>query len=264
MNIEKINTIYFSPTHTSAKICCDVAKSLVVKDENIIDYEITHEAPKEIVSFSENDIAVVAVPTYGGRVAPIAIERLRKFKGSKTLAVAIVLYGNRDYEDALLELCDELSELGFIPIAGGAFIGEHSYSRKNMPTAEGRPDVKDMEIASEFGKKIASKINMATSFEQFQRVSVKGKVPYRQNSAPTPDAPFVDDSLCVQCMLCVDNCPVQAISLVDNVIFCSPDKCIKCCRCVKDCPQEALTFNTPYTEKLHVNFSKYRVPELFL
>ena len=38
-------------------------------------------------------------------------------------------------------------------MAAGAFIGEHSFSRKGMPIAEGRPDESDLKQATEFGKK---------------------------------------------------------------------------------------------------------------
>ena len=69
-----------------------------------------------------------------------AMERIRMFKGNATPVIPVVVYGNRDYEDALKELSDALSAQGFVPVSAGAFIGEHSYSRKDMPIAAGRPD----------------------------------------------------------------------------------------------------------------------------
>lgn len=62
-------------------------------------------------------LTIIGVPTYAGRVAPTALERLQKIKGDNTPAITIVLYGNRDYEDALLELRDTVKQLGFIPVA---------------------------------------------------------------------------------------------------------------------------------------------------
>lgn len=89
---------------------------------------------------------------YAGRVAPIALQRLRRLRGNNAPAILITVYGNRDYEDALVELRDETIQLGFTPLAAGAFIGEHSYSRPNMPIAEGRPDITDLQTAEQFGK----------------------------------------------------------------------------------------------------------------
>ena len=86
------------------------------------------------------------MPVYAGRVAPIALQRIRRLKGENAPVVLVSVYGNRDYEDALVELRDETTRLGFTPLAAGAFIGEHSYSRPGMPVAEGRPDANDLQI----------------------------------------------------------------------------------------------------------------------
>ena len=100
----------------------------------------------------------MAVPVYAGRVAPLALERLRRFRGNSSPAILLVVYGNRDYEDALVELRDVVMDLGFVPLAAGAFVGEHSYSRREMPIAEGRPDDADLAAACQFGEKALSKL----------------------------------------------------------------------------------------------------------
>lgn len=45
------------------------------------------------------------------------------------LAVPVVLFGNRNYDDALIELRNILAADGMHPIAAGALLGEHSFSR---------------------------------------------------------------------------------------------------------------------------------------
>lgn len=62
------------------------------------------------------------------------------------------------------ELCDLVSEQGFVPVAAGAFIGEHSFSRKGMPIAEGRPDESDLKQATEFGKKIIEELEKVSAW----------------------------------------------------------------------------------------------------
>lgn len=124
------------------------------------------------VIYSADSVVVVAVPVYGGRVAGTAVERLSRLKGNGSSAVAIVLYGNRAYEDALVELQDLLEEQGFRVEAAAAFIGEHSYSRPEMPIAEGRPDGSDMDKARDFGADVAGKL-LAGKFQAGKFLSGK-------------------------------------------------------------------------------------------
>ena len=264
MENKKITALYYSPTHTSAKICYGVASAINSREFAVNDCEITYDDDDSGLVFDSDDLVVVSVPVYSNRVAPVAVERLSKYRGNNTPAIALVVYGNRDYGDALIELCNILKESGFTPIAGAAFIGEHSYSRAEMPTAEGRPDVADIEVASLFGARCREKLDSYESLTEMPELNVSGNMPYFvvNNSAPT--APAVDDALCVQCGLCVANCPVEAISYRDDSIFCDADICTKCCRCVKECPEQAMIFVTPYTEILHTNCALRRDPETFI
>lgn len=100
----------------------------------------------------EGELCVIVTPVYGGRVPALALQRLQRLKGNGAPAILVVVYGNRDYEDALLELRDTAISLGFVPLTAGAFIGEHSYSTPELPIAAGRPDTDDLQQAREFGK----------------------------------------------------------------------------------------------------------------
>lgn len=260
MQYKSVHLIYFSPTHTSAKIAYAIAEGMKV--QTFSESDITHEKTEGILI--EDELTVVAVPVYGGRVAETALERLRMFRSNHAPVIPVVVYGNRDYEDALKELCDTLQELGFIPVAAGAFIGEHSFSRKNMPIAANRPDEEDVKKAAEFGKQALLKLNQIEALENMPPLQVKGNFPYRVKSPSTPMAPVTDSSLCTQCEYCIDVCPTGAISLADDGMYSDPSLCIKCCACVKECPEGARTFDTPYTAMLHKNFSARREPELFI
>ena len=91
MQLESTQPIYFSPTHTSAKIVSAIAGSIGIPVNNEIDLTYPHTDSKII---SPNTLALIGVPTYAGRVAPTALERLQKIKGDNTPAVIVVLYGN--------------------------------------------------------------------------------------------------------------------------------------------------------------------------
>lgn len=260
MHFSSVQPVYFSPTHTSGKIVHAIAEGIDIPVNKEIDLTYPIEEQNTI---TRDTLAIIGAPTYAGRVAPTALERLKYLHGDSTPAIVVVLYGNRDYEDALLELCDQAKAQGFIPVAGGTFIGEHSYSTAEMPTAAGRPDEADIEIAKNFGKTIARELEKPDHTEEFPTLHVKGNFPYKENKPKTPATPTTTEELCTQCQYCIEICPVEAIELKEEIVS-DPEICIKCCACVKECPNGARVFNTPFTEFLFKNFHDRKEPELFL
>ena len=252
------HVIFFSPTHTSEKIAKAISKGLAPEQNNLINLTLNREESPIQISDS---VAIIAIPVYAGRVAPEALKRVKRLRGSQTPAILVAVYGNRDYEDALVELWDTVTPLGFVPVAAGAFVGEHSYSRTGMPIAEGRPDATDLQKAEKFGEDCLKKMQEESSAEPF---FIKGNRPYRYVGPSTPAAPICNDQ-CSQCGSCIDSCPTGAISQNDSGdIVTDANLCIKCCACVKDCPQGARIFDTPYTAKLHAMCKERREPELFM
>lgn len=253
-----LSVIYCSPTHTSQKIARAIADGLNLNKR--LEIDLTYNIGTTPIAV-EDGIAIIAVPVYAGRVAPFALERVKRLAAQNIPTILVALYGNRDYEDALLELKDTVTPQGFKPCAAGAFIGEHSFSRPEMPTAEGRPDANDLEKAHQFGRDIRTLLEKTS--DDIPAVQVKGNHPYRFVATSQVVAPICNEN-CHGCGLCVDVCPTDAIHLsTDYVISTEAEKCVKCCACVKVCPNGARIFKTPYTEKLHVNFSARREPELF-
>ena len=134
-----------------------IAQGINIDNVEHINLTLQEGANINVSSFSD-ELVLLGAPVYGGRLPIEAIIRLKQLKASKTLAVPIVVYGNREFEDALLELKNLAIELGFYPIAGGAFIGEHSFATKDLPIANGRPDSLDVQQAMEFGARTALQI----------------------------------------------------------------------------------------------------------
>lgn len=211
------------------------------------------------------ELCVIAVPVYGGRVAATALQRLQRLKGNGSPAILVVVYGNRDYEDALLELRGTAVQLGFVPLSAGALIGEHSFSTPELPIAAGRPDADDLQQAREFGKSSLEKWEkLQAAGNPITELTVKGNFPYKQLTPGAPACPTCTDG-CFACGECIEVCPTHAIHFSEDQSSIETDihKCIKCCACVKCCPNEAREFSTPFAAILHEKFSARRQPELF-
>lgn len=260
-----ISMIYFSPTDGTRKIVRTaggtMAKELgaIVQETDLTKKENRDKA----YSLGKEDVLILGLPVYGGRVPALLDETLSRLKGENTYAVVIAVYGNRDYEDALLEMKELLSGNGFRVAAAAAFIGEHSYSQK---IAAGRPDQKDLKLVREFARKAIKKITEYQGGTPFSPLKVKGKVPYKPRAAASPDAPLTNDQ-CTECLACVFECPTGAISQSDPRLA-DRDLCIKCCACVKVCPEEAKYFDNEKIRTivtfLKSNCSDYKQPEYFL
>ncbi|MCH5304996.1 MAG: 4Fe-4S binding protein [Rikenella sp.] len=269
----KIDAIVFSPTRTGRRVVERVAAGFAAGSDRIEWTDLTPwSADTTTGERVVGGVAVVAVPVYGGRVAERAVERLARIRAAepgRTPAILVVVYGNRDYEDALLELGDWAVGQGFVPLAGGAFVGEHSYSRpkEGMPIAEGRPDEADCAAAERFGAEARAKYERlkAGAASPDGGLVLPGRRPYKVKGAATPATPTTDPERCTGCGVCVGNCPTGAIGLTpDGVAASGAERCIKCCACLKFCPAGARSFVTPYTERLFRNFTVRREPELFL
>lgn len=263
MNCSRIVTVYFSPTHTSRRIAREVARGTGLG--LLTEIDLTCDPGCDPIALPQDALILLAAPVYGGRVAPTALERLARLRGQGQAAVALVVYGNRDYEDALLELSDRAKDWGLIPVAAGAFIGEHSYSRPSLPVAEGRPDEDDLKRCRDFAAAVMEKLHRCGSLEQACDFPVKGSRPYKALKPSTPQAPITLPEKCLRCGSCLEHCPTLAIfRAADGSVDTDMGRCIKCCACVKGCPAQARVFDTPFSEFLHTHFSARREPEVFL
>jgi len=52
--------------------------------------------------------------------------------------------------------------------------------------------------------------------------------------------PWVNEDMCTGCGVCVEECPVDAMSVVDDTAHIDDEECIRCGRCHDVCPEEAV------------------------
>jgi len=266
MKINQVKLIYFSPTGTTQKVLESIAEGINVDDVEHIDLTLPEGAKQTIPSFSD-ELVIIGAPVYGGRLPVDVINRFKQLKANKTLAILIVVYGNREFEDALLELKNLAIELGFTPVAGGAFIGEHSYASKDVPIANGRPDSLDIQKAMEFGAKIKYKIAALQSPDAQTDLEIPGRFPYEAEGARSMAvSPVTKEETCTVCGTCASVCPTAAISINGSVAT-KIELCIRCCACIKSCPTEARIMEDSMWESiakwLNENCSTRKEPQIF-
>ncbi|MDR1786629.1 MAG: ferredoxin [Spirochaetaceae bacterium] len=272
MKITKVWAVYFSGTGTTKKLVEALADTAAVElgaPSAVHDFSLP-EARERFPVFQADHLVFFGTPVYAGRVPNLLLKPLAAVRGGNAAAVPVALFGNRAYDDALIELRDILAACGFRPFAAGAFVGEHSFS---TTLGRGRPDGADMALAQDFARKAARKIAAA---ESPGLITVKGTpAPYRGYYQPRDRQgnpidirkvkPETSDG-CTNCKVCAEICTMGSINR-DNVRD-IPGICIKCCACVKGCPRGAKFFSDKnflyHQHELEAQFSRRAEPEVFL
>lgn len=271
MIINSAALIYFSPTGTTKKIMDSIVKGMnleVVKTTNLTSPLIRKKPYNPI----EEDIVIIGVPVYEERIPKLLYPFLTNLKGNSKPVVIAAVYGNIGYGIALNELYRITKIAGFNVAAAGAFIGEHSFSTKNVPIAEGRPTHQDLSVSEEFGRNIMKLLRAKEdlNYEQFE--IPQGKLPVMAKILPKHSArlftrtPDVDMESCNGCCICVKLCPVSAID--EETLEVDENRCLRCFSCAKRCPQGSRRIT--YKKKLLVSaFLKFKSrirkePELFI
>ncbi len=258
MAIKTVREIYFSPAGTVKTVVKRLTASLPFEKRS---YDLLKDTMGEPEVFSEGDCLIAAVPVYSGRVPEICAERLKRFKGGGVPAIAVVVYGNRDYEDALAELKELLEKRGFKVAAAAAFIGRHSI----FPSVgAGRPDGNDMLKIDAFAEICLKAVTEYDTKKETPEIKVKGGFPYRIPGK----VPLTPKSRrgCTKCGACAAICPAKAIDPGDfrKTIR---ERCISCAACIRICPEKVRKFGGILYRIAALNFSrKYkarREPEIF-
>lgn len=246
-----LHTFFFSPSDTTRKYAKAMTDAFGGESQLI---DLTHGSCEIESELIDGDTVLLISPVYAGRIPALAADLFRQIDGHGMRAIVAVVYGNRDYDDALLELADIAVNDGFDVIAAGAFIAQHCIFPK---VANGRPDASDMAVAVDFMERAKESDNLDIS-------TIKGHRPYKKPGA-VPLQPQTDENECLSCGVCAQECPTGAIDPV--TLATDKNKCITCCRCIAVCGSHARKFKGVKYATVSKIFcaqnSKRREPELF-
>lgn len=251
-----VYSIYFSPTGGTKK----VADRLISAWGDHVEIDLSdYTQDFSRYHLTAGDLCLVSFPVFEGHIPPIVVERLGRMTVEDTPCILAAVYGNRAYNDALLEAEDRLIPMGFRPFGAVSAVAKHS----TLPFAADRPDEGDRAELEDFSVQLRNRWQQG-GFEV--AVTVPGQRPYFEVPV-TPVWPFYDAEKCVHCMTCAPLCPVQAIDHSDPGIV-DQDKCVRCARCLAVCPVGARYWDPDRTRLMTTKnahlFAGHKPNELFL
>lgn len=251
-----VYSVYFSPTGGTKKIMDILAGEWKHKVE--LDLSLP-DKNYGMYRFQRGDVCLIGVPSFGGRVPEVALKRLKQIKADHAAAILVVSYGNRAYEDTVLELRKTVESCGFCVVAAVTAVAEHSIMHKY---GAGRPDVRDEKRLRAYAARIKKKLLVPKAWKDF---FVPGRYPYKEFGGIPLKPETTKD--CRGCGICAAKCPVKAIpkkkpSQTDG------RKCITCMRCVSVCPHHSRRLKPAavfaVTLKMRKACSGRKEPELFM
>lgn len=129
-----VTAVYFSPTGNTKKSVEAMAAAL---DPGYKTVDLTLPSDTGVsCQFGPEDLVIIGMPVYAGRIPMVAVPRLSGLKGNGTPCILVATYGNRHYDDALVEMEDIAREHGFT-VKGCGCPGGTPYIRGDPDGASG-------------------------------------------------------------------------------------------------------------------------------
>lgn len=250
MNVKTVYAVYFSATGKTRRVVTTLANAVALSLDlplETIDFTLP-AAREEQYTFGEDDLVVFGAPTYAGKLPNKLLPYIQTgFAGNGALAVPVVTFGNRSFDNSLAELCASLESAGFHTLSAGAFACQHAFSDT---LAAGRPDREDMAELAKLGAAVVTKLGKLTEPPAPIAVDGDADAPYYRPLGLDGEPknflkakPVTDAEKCSGCGVCAALCPMGSIDPADPSSV--TGVCIKCHACVRACPVGAKSFDDP-------------------
>lgn len=258
MSRERLHLLSFSPCGGTAEVSRALARDV---DADLFLHDCTTPAARQSpLAFAPEDRVFLAFPVYGGRMPRNIDEVFRHMEGNGAACALVAVYGNREFEGALLDLYAAAVKKGFRPVAAVAAVAQHSLAPQ---VAAGRPDAGDRDELAVFGRRIMAAMRTDARLDHAPGAYPEWKLPKGASLFP-----ITDREKCVACGQCVSVCPAAAIP-ADDPAATHEERCIVCAACAKYCPTGARQMGTQESREklahhLVTAMSRRKEPELWL
>ncbi len=273
ITVKKIIGVFFSATGNTGQIVTETGRYLadslgVPFESDDFTKPADHTAMR---NFSEGDLVIFGTPTYAGRIPNKILPFVQTlFQGNGAFALPMVTFGNRSFDNSLVELAEELKKNNFHILAAGACACKHAFAQ----IGNGRPNSDDEKHREAFCAAVADKV--FTASQPLPEIAIKGNsdltgyyVPLGLDGQPAKflkAKPVTDPAKCDSCGTCADLCPMGSIEKEEPANV--PGICIKCHACVTHCHAGAKSFTDPaflsHKAMLEEKYQRPAVSEFFL
>ena len=168
--------------------------------------------------------------------------------GNTSLAMAHDIAIKPELLDELQEIADDITSNHIMLATSDIF--EKIYSLELSVCEEGMPFSKYEEWLSKYGFQSLPQLNENPKIHKlFQRdIHDESEKPLKTIDIQNTMKTYFDN--CIYCMKCINNCPENALSLVDDEFHLRSDLCsgMGCLRCMTNCSEKAFKYNKFYKE----------------
>ena len=264
---------YCSPAGTTAHVAAVIEKTLAGYDRQVTVCTLGKEDGKaaEIIQEIKETPGRVCIfigsPVYSSHALPLIIDFIDRLpQRRQAYAVPFATWGGATSGLALEEMGKALHERGYGLIGAAKIMTVHSLMwETDNPVGAGHPDAEDDRMIENLATAIERNLQLPEPLELSGR-----ELSYQPESAAAEMRKLnlkiargvlpprvVNQDLCTQCGVCVDQCPVAALTLEPYPVY--ADHCILCFNCMRGCPEKAIEADlTPIHERVWKRAENYQ------
>jgi len=254
LKIRKALIIYCSPAGSTEHVARVIKRRIetLKTPVTMLDLGKERDLPFIINQLSDardNLCLYVGSPVYASHAVPPVMEFISLLPAAASgYSVPFVTWGGVSSGIALSAMAKSLEAKGHTVLGAAKVLAKHSLMwAAEAPLGENHPDAGDDRLVEELVEKVHAKlesgspVGLPLSSLHYQPAEFRAGMEKMSLEAARAKLPSkeVNEGRCNRCGLCLEQCPVEAISLSPYPRF-SPS-CICCFNCVRLCPEGAIT-----------------------
>lgn len=255
---------YFSPAGSTERVARTLRDQLLDLQQEAVLFDLSRgqeEVVDRLVEYCrrpEPCCLWIGSPVYCDHAVPLVEACIRRLPREEArYGVPFVTWGGVTSGLALVEMGELLHQQGYLLLGAAKVLAVHSSMwGAPQPLVQGHPNETDLDIVRTVARRVVEKVERGETVElaldvldylsPWLRADAAGKSLAGAKAARPPLE--ADNVLCTGCGVCLECCPVQAISMEGVPLI--NDKCVLCMQCVRNCPEQAFPFDHAATARL--------------